>query len=47
MLKEVGTRARREIEALLGAHVFLHLRVKVERDWQRRATLVARFGYGE
>ena len=47
MLKEVGIRARRDIEALLGSHVFLHLRVKVERDWQRRASLVARFGYGE
>jgi GTP-binding protein Era len=47
MLKEVGTRARRDIEALLGTHVFLHLRVKVERDWQRHETLVARFGYGE
>ncbi len=46
MLKEVGTKARREIEALLGEHVFLHLRVKVERDWQRRASAVERFGYG-
>lgn len=46
MLKEVGTKARREIEALLGEHVFLHLRVKVERDWQRRAAAVERFGYG-
>lgn len=47
MLKDVGTRARRDIEALLGSHVYLTLRVKVERDWQRRETLVARFGYGE
>ena len=48
MLKEVGTRARRDIEALLGSHVFLDLRVKVERDWQRRDDrIVARFGYGE
>lgn len=47
VLKQVGTRARREIEALLGSHVYLHLRVKVERDWQRRDDLVARFGYGE
>jgi GTP-binding protein Era len=46
MLKEVGTRARREIEALLGTHVFLHLRVKVEADWQRRETMIDRFGYG-
>lgn len=46
ILKEVGTKARREIEVLLGEHVFLHLRVKVERDWQRRAAAVERFGYG-
>lgn len=46
LLKEVGTRARREIEPLLGSRVLLRLRVKVERDWQRRASLVDRFGYG-
>lgn len=45
-LKEIGTRARRDIEALLGSRVYLHLRVKVERDWQKRAVLVERFDYG-
>ncbi len=47
MLKEIGMDARREIEALLDTHVYLDLRVKVERDWQRRDAAVARFGYGE
>jgi GTP-binding protein Era len=46
MLKTIGTRARAEIEPLLGHHVYLHLRVKVERRWQRRSALVERFGYG-
>jgi GTP-binding protein Era len=46
VLKEVGTEARREIEAVLRSRVFLRLRVKVERDWQRRAAMVERFGYG-
>lgn len=46
LLKQVGTGARKEIELLLGRHVFLDLRVKVERDWQRRAAMVDRFGYG-
>ncbi len=46
LLKQVGTSARKEIEFLLGTHVFLDLRVKVERDWQRRAAMVDRFGYG-
>ena len=34
-LKEVGTRARRQIEALLGTKVYLDLRIKVAKDWQR------------
>lgn len=46
VLKQVGTKARPEVEALLGEHVYLRLRVKVERDWQRRAAAVDRFGYG-
>jgi GTPase len=47
LLKEAGTRARRDIEALLGSHVFLDLRVKVERDWQSIDDRIVRFGYGE
>jgi GTP-binding protein Era len=45
MLKEIGTRARREIEALLGSRVFLDLRVRVQAHWQRSAALLERFGY--
>jgi GTP-binding protein Era len=45
MLKEVGTRARVEIEALLGSRIFLDLRVKVEPGWQRDRDLLQRFGY--
>ena len=37
VLKEAGTRARQELEALLGTRVYLETRVAVERDWQRRA----------
>ena len=39
VLKEAGTRAREELEALLGTRVHLETQVKVERDWQRRAAL--------
>ncbi|MGH7856410.1 MAG: KH domain-containing protein, partial [Candidatus Binatia bacterium] len=46
VLKEAGSRARTEIEALLGSPVFLHQRVKVARDWQRREDMAHRFGYG-
>src|ERR1700734_2017709 len=34
-LKQVGTAARQQIEALLGRHVYLDLRIKVAKDWQR------------
>lgn len=44
VLKEVGTKARRDIELVLGAQVNLKLWVKVERDWRKRAELIDRFG---
>jgi GTPase len=46
MLKQVGTDAREEIELLFGQKVFLELRVKVEKDWQRRAHALERLGFG-
>src|SRR5204862_6899540 len=45
VLKEAGTRAREELEGLLGARVYLETRVAVERDWQRRAHALDRLGY--
>lgn len=45
VLKRVGTEARHELEALLGAHVHLETRVKIEPDWQRRAQALDRLGY--
>jgi GTP-binding protein Era len=45
MLKEIGTRARPDMEELLGSRVFLDLRVKVEPNWPRREALLERFGY--
>ena len=44
VLKRVGTSARVELERLLGAPVHLTTRVKVERDWQRRAHSLDRLG---
>jgi GTP-binding protein Era len=44
-IKAVGTEAREEIEAMFGSHVFLDLRVKVEKDWQRRAHALDRLGF--
>lgn len=45
MLKEIGTRARAEIEPLLGERVFLRLQVAVEKDWAKRPQMVKRLGY--
>ena len=45
ILKEVGIEAREEIETLFGRKVFLALRVKVEKDWQRRAHALDRLGF--
>jgi GTPase len=44
-LKEVGTRARRQIEAILGMPVYLDLRVKVAKDWQRDPKQLRRLGF--
>jgi len=44
-LKEVGTRARQEIQALLGQRVHLDLRVKVAKDWQRDPKQLQRLGF--
>jgi len=45
MLRDCGTRAREELERLFGRSVYLDLRVKVEKDWQRRPELLDRLGF--
>lgn len=44
-LRDVGSRARRGIEGLLGARVFLDLHVKVAKDWQRDPKQLQRLGF--
>lgn len=44
-LRSVGERARHEIEPLVGGRVFLSLRVKVAKDWQRDPKLLGRLGF--
>ena len=44
LVKEIGTRARPEIEALLGHPVFLELKVKVRPRWRRDAATLERLG---
>ena len=44
MIREIGTRARPEVEALLGHRVFLELHVKVRPKWRRDPKLLERLG---
>jgi GTPase len=44
IVKEIGTRARPEIEALVGHPVFLELKVKVRPRWRRDAATLERLG---
>ena len=44
-LKEVGTKARTQIEKLLGTKVYLDLRVKVAKNWQQDPKQLGRLGF--
>ncbi len=44
-LRDVGERARHEIESLLGHRVYLSLRVKVLKEWQRDPKALGRLGF--
>jgi GTP-binding protein Era len=44
-LKTIGSRAREEMELLLGGKVFLDLRVKVLKEWQRDPKALQRLGF--
>ena len=44
MVREIGTRARPEVEALLGRRVFLELRVKARPKWRRDEAMLERLG---
>jgi GTP-binding protein Era len=45
MLKEIGTKARQEIERLLGSKVFLQLWVKVRKNWRDDSFSLRNFGF--
>jgi len=46
-IKEIGTKARRDLIDLLGSPVHLNLWCKVRDDWSDDAEALKRFGYGE
>lgn len=45
MLKEIGTAARQELEALLGTKIFLELWVKVKKEWSKNESFLKEMGY--
>jgi GTP-binding protein Era len=45
MLKEVGKRARMDIERLLGSKIFLELWVKVKKDWRNQERILKDLGF--
>lgn len=45
MLKEIGIQARRDIEKLLGKHVYLGLFVRVQRNWRQDRRMLIELGY--
>ncbi|MDW0108977.1 GTPase Era [Sporosarcina aquimarina] len=45
LLKQIGTKARRDIEMLLGSKVFLELWVKVQKDWRNKPGQLKEFGF--
>ncbi|WP_258360260.1 GTPase Era [Moorella sulfitireducens (nom. illeg.)] len=44
-LKDIGTEARREMEALLGSKIFLNLRVRVKKNWRQQELTLRQLGY--
>jgi GTP-binding protein Era len=45
MVREIGTRARPEVEALVGHPVYLELQVKVRPKWRRDPRMLERLGF--
>lgn len=45
LLKEIGKRARHDIEALLGSKIFLQLWVKVKKDWRNQEHVLKDLGF--
>jgi GTP-binding protein Era len=45
VLRDIGTEARAELEALFGTRVYLDLRIKVAKDWQRDPRQLSRLGF--
>jgi GTP-binding protein Era len=47
LLKEIGMRARQDIQELLGSNIYLELFVKVREDWRNKQNVLRSLGYRE
>lgn len=45
LIRDAGSAARKELESIFGVNVFVDLRVKVEKDWQRSEQMLDRLGF--
>lgn len=45
MLKQIGKKARQDIEQLIDKKVYLDLWVKVQKDWRNKQSLLSKYGY--
>jgi len=46
MIKEIGKRARKDINSVMGKRVHLELKVQVVKDWQNKPRIIRELGYG-
>jgi GTP-binding protein Era len=46
-LKDIGMRARADIERELEARIFLGLHIKVSKEWQRDSKMLDKLGFAE
>ena len=46
MIKEIGIRARKDIEKMLGSPIHLDLKVRVEENWFNKPRIINELGYG-
>ena len=47
MIKEIGIRARRDLEQLVNKNVYLELRVKTVKDWRDKDKYLAEYGFND
>jgi GTP-binding protein Era len=47
MLKEIGTRARLDMEKFFATRIYLELFVRVTKDWTHDPRMLGEFGYTE